>query len=102
MLLREYTQKKCEEIVSPHWIGQGYGYKKSVPTKEAWDRLDPDEIVYVPEMAYNGPDGPDLEAISTKQDFIDLANEKAYDLFCSVDWQCPSAAWGEYVFEEVE
>lgn len=79
------------EEFSPAWIGQGYGYKKSVHNAQEWDVLDPDEIVYVAEYGYDGK-VPEPDALWTKQDFLDIAGERAYEEACEQICNMPGSS----------
>lgn len=110
---REYNKlgtMPCE------WIGQGYGYK----TDTAWDDLNDDDIIYIPEYGYDKKDDGTVfvsrnDAYS-KRDFIQLIRElddryldigrqvevkrMAAELFEAVDWQYPESLLNEEFFED--
>ena len=54
------------------WIGQGYGYK----TDTAWNDLNDDDIIYIPEYGYGKEDNGTIlvsrEDAYSKHDFIQL------------------------------
>lgn len=99
------------------WIGQGYGYKV---TDTAWDDLNDDDIIYIPEYGYDKKDDGTIlvsrnDAYS-KSDFIQLIMElndryrdigrcvqvkrMAAELFEALDWQYPESLLNEDFFEE--
>ena len=99
------------------WIGQGYGYKV---TDTAWDDLNDDDIIYIPEYGYDKKDDGTVfvsrnDAYS-KNDFIQLIMElddryrdigrcvqvkrMAAELFEAVDWQYPESLLNEEFFED--
>lgn len=53
-----------------------------------------DEIIYIPESAYDNGFLDPL-GVYTKRDFIELAGNRARELFDYCDWQSPEAAWNE-------
>jgi hypothetical protein len=110
---REYNKlgtMPCE------WIGQGYGYI----TDNAWNELNDDDIIYIPEYGYDKKDDGTVfvsrnDAYS-KSDFIQLIMElddryrdigrcvqvkrMAAELFEAVDWQYPESLLNEEFFED--
>ena len=55
MTRQEYKRVQCPAILEPFWIGQGYGYKNMSPLlrTESWNGVPDDEIIYIPESAYD-------------------------------------------------
>lgn len=111
---REYNKlgtMPCE------WIGQGYGYKV---TDTTWNDLNDDDIIYIPEYAYDKEDDGTIlvsrEDAYSKRDFLQLirncddkfldigrqgqVNRMAEELFDVVDWQYPESLLQEGFFEE--
>ena len=98
--IRDNDKAVLAEFVADD-IGQGNGYKS---TKD-WDRMLPDEVIYIPECGYAKKDKGEYSGyvqnencIYTKQDFIDIVKNKvkpsrvddeAFALFDMVDWQSP-------------
>lgn len=79
-------RKYIREYFLPFDIGQGYGYKQHNYNFTAGD---PDEIIYIPELAY---EDSELPKGYTAQDFINIFGgdlEMAEWLFKEVDWQHP-------------
>jgi hypothetical protein len=94
------------------WIGQGFGYK----TDKNWDDIPDDEIIYIPEYAYENINNADEDDVYTKADFRRLAREYewehehtdeeieriAEELFESCDWQHPESLIDEGWFSGYE
>lgn len=80
-------------------IGQGYGFKSIEAFEEGEDY-----ICYIPEYCYNEETMElDPDCCYTKADFMELVGgneEKAWNLFKSVDWQHPSSLYNEMDMEE--
>jgi len=108
-----YIAKKANEIAEiindlnkNYPLSDGQECKIYKSTK-SWDDMDNDEIIYITDVCINDilhlwyePFEATLadiinlaECSYTKADFIDLAGDKAEELFCYVDWQHPSSAW---------
>lgn len=72
---------------------------------KAWNEMDDNDIIYIPDIMLNDLteifegcfsfyDIKQLiENIYTKADFINIAGDKAEELFHYVDWQHPESAW---------
>lgn len=70
-----------------------------------WNEMDDNDIIYIPDIALN--DLTEIfegcfsfynikqliENIYTKADFINIARDKAEELFHYVDWQHPESVW---------
>lgn len=78
MTMQEYKRVQCPAILEPFWIGQGYGYKNMSPLlrTESWSGVPDDEIIYIPESAYDNGFLDPL-GVYTKRDFIELAGNRA-------------------------
>ena len=96
MTMQEYKRVQCPASLEPFWIGQAYGYKNMSPLlrTESWSGVPDDEIIYIPESAYDNGFLDPL-GVYTKRDFIELAGNRARELFDYCDWQSPEAAWNE-------
>ena len=98
--LADAIDNKDEKILSlfeADWIGQGYGYKSN----KKWEDMALDEVIYIPESGYDTSygdgSGYPIDALYSKQDFIDMVGEKrAPILFESVDWQSPDILCEEW------
>lgn len=108
MTIAEFTFYNETDSMPQMWIGQGYGYKEM---GKAWDDLDDDEIIYIPEFGYNKNHTVPRENAYTKSDFIRLTKENVSDgdieqlaeeLFGMVDWQYPESLIDEGFFGETE
>ena len=116
MTIAEFRQHNKLGTMPQNWIGQGYGYKL---TEKEWNDLDDDEIIYIPEYAYDTGEETlfvDRENAYTKRDLIQLirncddkfldigrqgqVNRMAKELFEAVDWQYPESLLQEGFFEE--
>lgn len=101
MTVKEFEHYNNFGIMPQSWIGHGYGYKA------IWDETQPDDIIYIPENAYEEYDGhrtvPNCEDAYSINDFIEICNgdvAKAKILFDYCDWQFPSSAYNECFDEE--
>lgn len=117
MTIAEFKEYNKTNTMPCDWIGQGYGYKV---TETAWDDLNNDDIIYIPEYAYEKEDDGTVivsrENAYSKRDFIRLIRElddryldiarqaevkrMAAELFAAVDWQFPESLLNEGFFEE--
>lgn len=117
MTITEFKSHNKTNTMPYEWIGQGYGYKV---TDVTWDDLNDDDIIYIPEYAYEKEDdGTTLvsrENTYSKSDFIRLIREldekyldigrcvqvkrMAVELFEAVDWQFPESLLYEGFFDE--
>lgn len=92
-------------------IGQGYGYK----SHKDWDKVSPDEVIYIPECGYNTEYGDgcgypiNADYAYTKKDFIkivknrvhpDRIDDEAFALFDMVDWQPPEVLADELNYDK--
>lgn len=99
MTLTQYRKICTPEELSPFWIGQGYGYKNLSLRPEDWASLPDDEIIYIPEAAYD-KGYLELDDVYTKRDFEAIAGARACGLFFSCDWQTPEALWREWEIDD--
>lgn len=117
MTIAEFKEYNRTNTMPCEWIGQGYGYKV---TDTTWDDLNDDDIIYIPEYAYEKEDdGTTLvskEDTYSKNDFIRLIREldekyldvgrcaqvkrMTAELFEAVDWQYPESLLNEGLFFE--
>lgn len=114
MTIAEFRQHNKLGTMPCDWIGQGYGYK----SEKKWDYIDLDEIIYIPEYAYNEDDDNVVSRDNaySKSDFVGLireiddrykdismcnaVNRMAEELFDILDWQFPESLLNEGFFEE--
>lgn len=117
MTIAEFKEYNKTNTMPCEWIGQGYGYKV---TDTIWDDLNDDDIIYIPEYAYDKKDDGTVlvsrENAYSKRDFIQLIMElndryrdigrcvqvkrMAAELFEALDWQYPESLLNEDFFEE--
>ena len=116
MTISEFKEYNKTNTMPCEWIGQGYGYKV---TDTAWNDLNDDEIIYIPEYGYERKEGKHFVERAdayTKRDFIQLirnyddkfldigrqgqVDRMARELFEAVDWQYPESLLQEGFFEE--
>lgn len=117
MTIAEFKNHNKTNTMPYEWIGQGYGYKV---TDTTWDDLNDDDIIYIPEYAYEKEDDGTIlvnrENAYSKSDFIQLIRElddryldigrqvevkrMAMELFEALDWQYPESLLNEGFFEE--
>ena len=117
MTIAEFNNYNKTNTMPREWIGQGYGYKV---TDTAWNDLNDDDIIYIPEYGYDKEDDGTVfvsrEDAYSKNDFIQLIREldekyrdigrcvqvkrMAAELFETVDWQFPESLLYEGFFEE--
>lgn len=90
MTVKEFEHYNNFGIMPQGWIGQGTGYKAT------WDETQPDDIIYIPENAYEEYDGHrtvNRENAYSVNDFINICNgnvKRARELFYFCDWQFPN------------
>lgn len=100
MTIQEFKEYNNSNSMPKEWIGQGYGYK----LEENWEDIPDDDIIYIPEYAYDGYNVKRCDAYS-KEDFRQLARDYdiaenlvdayAKDVFYTVDWQFPETLMEE-------
>ncbi len=99
MTIAEFNKHNENHDMPCEWIGQGSGYKAK------WNPEYPDDIIYIPENAYeyyydeDDNEPIDREQAFSMQDFIDLCDGdivKAKKLFDIVDWQFPTTELDEW------
>lgn len=115
MTIAEFNNYNRTNTMPYEWIGQGYGYKV---TDTAWNDLNDEDIIYIPEYAYEKEDDGTIlvsrENAYSKRDFIRLiheldekyldigrcvqVNRMAAKLFEAVDWQYPESLLNEGFF----
>lgn len=99
MTIEEFNRHNELRDMPYEWIGQGYGYKN---TEFDWVNGNDDEIIYIPEHAYED-DIVERDCAYSKRDLINLCfgNEsKALELFDEVDWQFPETLLDEWERED--
>ena len=118
MTITEFNNHNKNNTMPCEWIGQGYGYK----LMENWDDINDDDIIYIPEYAYEKGTEDGKVTISrgdaySKNDFKKVIRElddkycdigrcaevdrMAAELFDMVDWQYPeSLAYEMYEVED--
>lgn len=94
MTIKEFEERVKKRTLPKEWIGQGWGYKAE------WDSNKPDDIIYIPEYAYEKYEEEELMEIDaySYNDFMKMCDgneEEARYLFDYVDWQYPSTALHE-------
>lgn len=95
MTIKEFEEKTIKRTLPREWIGQGWGYKAE------WDSNKPDDIIYIPEYAYDEEDEEQLVCRGCAYSYNDFMNmcdgneEEARYLFDYVDWQNPLTALHE-------
>ena len=99
MTLMQYRKICTPEELSPFWIGQSYGYKNLSLRPEGWASLSDDEIIYIPEAAYE-KGYLELDDVYTKRDFEAIAGARACELFFACDWQTPLTLWCEWEMDD--
>lgn len=77
------------------WIGQGWGYKNP-------DYKTEDEIIYIPESAYENEHAKYGYSFKDFLDICDGDRERAEYLFEWVDWQHPDTAYEDIIWDEEE
>lgn len=112
MTIAEFKAHNKNNTMPCEWIGQGYGYKD---TSKEWKDIDPDDIIYIPEHAYEkDEDGRIIisrEDAYSKNDFKRIiyrldyewrdigrcveVNRIAKAIFEAVDWQFPESLANE-------
>ena len=109
MTREEFDNYNKTKSMPQFWIGQGSGYK--LFDKE-WKDIADDEIIYIPEYAYENEGYVERVNAFSKADFIELVREYKEDLteeqvdneadglFCFVDWQFPFSVIDEGWFDE--
>ena len=103
MKLSEFEKHNRNKDMPREWIGQGWGYKE----EKAWDEIDNDEIIYIPEYGYTDDGTVDRENAYNKRDLREVVKQTypklkgerldtlASILFNSIDWQFPETAIDE-------
>lgn len=113
MTRQEFNRLNGTRYMPYEWIGQGYGYKL---IDKKWDDMPDDEIIYIPEYAYENMDTVDEVNAYTKTEFRRLTREYewenehtdeeieriAEELFESCDWQFPESLINEGWFDDYE
>ena len=99
MTLMQYRKICTPEELSSFWIGQGYGYKTLSLLPEDWASLPDDEIIYIPEAAYD-KNYLEPDDVYSKRNFTDIAGARACELFFACDWQTPEALWCEWEMDD--
>jgi hypothetical protein len=99
MTIQEFNSNNIQHNMPCESIGQGCGYKSR------WDLENPDDIIYIPEHAYEkNEDGTiNRDDAYSVRDFLRLTNNriaKAKELFEYVDWQYPETVIDEGFLEE--
>ena len=99
MTRKEFDSYNIQHNMPYECIGHGCGYKSH------WDPEKPDDIIYIPEHAYEkNEDGIiDRKDVYSVRDFLDLTNnyaDKAKELFEFVDWQNPETVIDEGFLDE--
>lgn len=109
MTQKEFDYYNETNTMPQFWIGQGWGYKEHT----AWDEMEDDEIIYIPEYAYNREGVIDRINAYSKEDFKQLIRELnkfpeekvdgyACELWEAVDWQFPTTLIEEGWLDEME
>ena len=94
MTIEEFEKHNERHDMPEMPLRQGVGYKS------VWDTSKPDDIIYIPEYAFEKYEDGTIsreDAYSVK-DFVNLVNgdtERAKELFTFVDWQFPTSVLGE-------
>ena len=94
MTIEEFEKHNLQHDMPEMPLKQGTGYKS------IWDVSKPDDIIYIPEYAFeNNLDGTiSREDAYSVRDFVNLLNgdtKRAKELFTFVDWQFPTSVLGE-------